>query len=61
METKINESLSTVQKMSEVKKELEMSEVDADIDVYETIIVGRGHSRPVVDVSVSQLVEDSFW
>ena len=42
METKINESSSTVQKMSEVKKELEMSEVDADIDEYETKI-GRAH------------------
>ena len=61
METKINESSSTVQKMSEVSKEFELNEVDTDIDIYETIIVGRGHSRPVVDVSVSQLVEDSFW
>eukprot|EP01080_Neovahlkampfia_damariscottae_P010330 gene10330-2746_t len=34
---------------------------DIDSNVYETVIVGRGHSRPVVDVCSSEIVDDSFW
>jgi serine-threonine kinase receptor-associated protein len=41
-----------------VQNNFDMNETN---NTQETIIIGKGHSRPVVNVTCSNLIDDSFW